>query len=192
MKMIKILLIDNHDSFTYNLAAMFTKYNNVKLTVQFPEDTKIEKISEYDKIIFSPGPGIATDTNNMDEILSEYHKSKSFLGICLGHQAIALHFNASISNLGSVNHGKRNKLIITEENNYIFNKIPQNSKIGLYHSWIVDKHNLTKSLKITAICEDGNIMAIRHENYDLTGFQFHPESFVTEFGAQMIENWILR
>ncbi len=188
--MFKILLLDNHDSFTYNLAAMFNNYKNIKLTVQTPENTNIKKISEFDKIIFSPGPGISTDTPFMGAIMEKYYKTHSILGICLGYQAIAIHFGATISNLKNVNHGKLKRLKITDTDSRIFKNISDNSAIGLYHSWVLDKKNLPDCLKITGECEDGNIMAIEHKEYDLTGLQFHPESFITEHGKTIIKNWL--
>lgn len=188
--MLKILLLDNHDSFTYNMAAMFNNYRNVKLKVQIPEDTNIEKISEFDKIIFSPGPGVSTDTPFMDKIMELYHQTHSILGICLGYQAIAIHFGATISNLDDVNHGKQKKLNILDPDSKIFKGVPQNSGIGLYHSWVLNEHDLPDCIKITGKCEDSKIMAIEHKEYCLTGLQFHPESFVTEYGKIMIDNWL--
>ncbi|MDD4150203.1 MAG: aminodeoxychorismate/anthranilate synthase component II [Bacteroidales bacterium] len=189
--MLKILLLDNHDSFTYNIAAMFNNYRNVKLSVQIPESTNIDKISEFNKIIFSPGPGISTEVPFMNEIIKTYHKSHSILGICLGYQAIALHFGGSISQLNNVNHGKQKKLRIIEPKSKIYSGIPQNSEIGLYHSWVLNKHDLPDCLKITGECEDGNIMSIEHKNYPLYGLQFHPESFVTKYGKTIIDNWLM-
>lgn len=188
--MLKILLLDNHDSFTYNLAAMFDNYKNVNLKVQIPEDTNIHEICDFDKIIFSPGPGISTDTPFMNSIMEKYHKTHSILGICLGYQAIAIYFGASISNLKDVNHGKQKKLKIVDASSRVFKNIPQNSHIGLYHSWVLNKHDLPACIKITGECEDGNIMAIEHKEYDLVGLQFHPESFITEYGKTIIDNWL--
>ncbi len=188
--MLNILLLDNHDSFTYNLAAMFNNYKNVNVKVQIPEDTNIEKISEFDKIIFSPGPGISTEAPFMDKIMEMYHKTHSILGICLGYQAISLHFGGSISNLDDVNHGKKKKLNIIEPKSKIYANIPQNSGIGLYHSWVLNKHDLPDCIKITGECEDGNIMSIEHKDYPLFGLQFHPESIGTDYGKTIIDNWL--
>ncbi|MBN2778586.1 MAG: aminodeoxychorismate/anthranilate synthase component II [Bacteroidales bacterium] len=188
--MLKIILIDNHDSFTYNLAAMFNNYRNVRVKVEIPENTNIEKISEFDKIIFSPGPGISTEVPFMDDIMKLYHKTHPILGVCLGFQAISLHFGGSIRKLENVNHGKRKKLKILDKNSKLYQNIPQNSGIGLYHSWVLNKHDLPDCIKVTGECENGNIMSIEHQNYPLYGVQFHPESFVTEFGKTIIDNWI--
>ncbi len=188
--MLNILLLDNHDSFSYNLAAMFRNYKNVNLRVLIPENTNIEKISEFDKIIFSPGPGISTEVPFMEKIMELYHKTHSILGVCLGYQAISLHFGGSISQLQEVNHGKQKKLNIIDSSSKIFKGIPQNSGIGLYHSWILNKHDLPECMKITGLCEDGNVMSVEHNKYPLFGLQFHPESFVTEYGTKIIDNWL--
>ncbi|PLX06086.1 MAG: aminodeoxychorismate/anthranilate synthase component II [Marinilabiliales bacterium] len=188
--MLNILLLDNHDSFSYNLAAMFNNYKNVNVKVQIPENTNIEKISEFDKIIFSPGPGISTEVPFMDQIMKLYHKTHSILGVCLGYQAISLHFGGSISKLQEVNHGKQKKLNIIDSSSKIYQEVPQNSGIGLYHSWVLNKHDLPKCMKITGICEDGNIMSVEHKEFPLFGLQFHPESFVTEYGSKIIDNWL--
>lgn len=188
--MTKILLIDNYDSFTYNLAAMFNNYKNIKLSVKTPEEINISEISDYNKIIFSPGPGISTEVPFMDEVMHRYHKTHSILGICLGYQAIALYFGGSLTNLADVNHGKQKQLKIIPPVSKVFEGVAQDSKIGLYHSWVLNKHDLSDSIRIIGECDDGNIMAIEHKKYNLVGLQFHPESFVTECGEKIIDNWI--
>jgi anthranilate synthase/aminodeoxychorismate synthase-like glutamine amidotransferase len=188
--MTKIFLLDNHDSFTYNLAAMFSKFQKVKLNISFPENTNIKNISEFDKIIFSPGPGLPSESPVMDELIEKYKSSKQFLGVCLGHQAIALHFGAKLLNYKLVKHGMIKQLIFTEEESVLFKNIPNKSKIGVYHSWYVDKSLVPRDIKITAVNEDGIIMAMEHLKYNIQTVQFHPESFITEYGQNMIENWI--
>ncbi len=188
--MIKIFLLDNHDSFTYNLAAMFSKIINVKLTISYPENTNIKNISDFDKIIFSPGPGLPTESPIMANILDRYKSSKQFLGVCLGHQAIGEFFGAKLKNYEIVNHGMIKKLNFTQSESKLFCGIPNNSNIGVYHSWYLDSENFPKEIDITGLNEEGVVMAMEHKIYDIQSVQFHPESFITEFGEKMIENWL--
>ncbi len=188
----KLFLLDNHDSFTYNLAAMFRLFDNVSLSIRTPENTNISELSEFDKIIFSPGPGIPSETKFMSKIIKLYSKTHSILGICLGHQSIGVHYGAFVKNLEYVNHGKLKKLKILNPDSKIFRNIPENSSIGLYHSWVLDRNKFPDCLDITGECDDSEIMAIQHKTYDITGLQFHPESFITECGEKMISNWLGR
>ncbi len=188
--MLNIILLNNHDSFSYNLAAMFNNYKNVKITIRTPESTNIEKISEFDKIIFSPGPGTPNEIPLMQDILEHYHKTHSILGVCLGFQAIATYFGGSIYNMNKVHHGRKKSLNIIDPTSILYKGIPQNSNIGLYHSWGVSKDKIPDSLKVTGLCEDKNIMSIEHKTYPIFGLQYHPESFITEYGKHIIKNWI--
>ncbi len=188
--MLNIILLDNHDSFSYNLAAMFNNYKNVKITIRTPEHTNIEKISEFDKIIFSPGPGTPDEIPLMRAILERYHKTHGILGVCLGFQAIALYFGARIYKMNEVQHGRKKTLHITEPASKIYKNIPQNSHIGLYHSWAVSKDKIPDCIKITGLCEDKTIMSIEHKTYPIFGLQYHPESFITNYGKDIIDNWI--
>lgn len=186
----KIILIDFHDSFTYNLAAMFGKYNDVKLTISYPESISAKIISNYDKIIFSPGPGLPNDYPLIVQILDRFKLNKSILGVCLGHQAICEYFGAKLKNYETPDHGVNRKLHITSNNNVLFKDIPNKSEIGVYHSWYVDKTNFPAQLQVTAINEVGIIMATQHKNLDIQTLQFHPESFITQFGNKIIKNWL--
>ncbi len=188
--MIKIFLLDNHDSFTYNLAAMFNKYKHVRIEITYPEDTNIAKISQFDKIIFSPGPGLPSESTIMQQILDKYKTTKSILGVCLGHQAIGEYFGAKLENLDAVNHGMIKHLEQTQPNNKLFTGVPNYSEIGVYHSWVLNSKDLPNCLNITGINEDNKIMSIEHKIYDIKSVQFHPESFITEFGDIMIDNWL--
>lgn len=188
----KLFLLDNHDSFTYNLASVFRSYEGVSLSIHTPENTNISELSEYDKIIFSPGPGIPSETTFMGKIIKLYSKTHSILGVCLGHQAIGVYFGADVKNLKEVNHGKLKKLKILNRRIKIFDEIPDNSSIGLYHSWVLDRNNFPDCLEIIAECNHSEIMAIRHKSYDITGLQFHPESFITEYGEKMLFNWLYK
>lgn len=188
--MTKIFLLDNHDSFTYNLAAMFNKNKKVKLNISFPENTNIKNISKFDKIIFSPGPGLPYEVPLMAEIIDKYKLSKQFLGVCLGHQAIAEYFGAKLKNYKLVNHGMIKQLVFTEKKSILFKDIPNRSNIGVYHSWYINNIDCPQELNITARNEDGIIMATEHSTFNIQTVQFHPESFITKHGQRMIENWL--
>jgi len=188
--MINIFLLDNHDSFTYNLAAMFSNFKDVKLTISYPENTNIAKINAFDKIIFSPGPGLPNEYLLIAEIIDQYKSQKQFLGVCLGHQAIGEYFGAKLTNYETVNHGMIRKLTITDSGSKLFSGIPDNSEIGVYHSWYIDKSNFPDDLKITGLNEEGIIMAMEHRNYNIQSVQFHPESFISTNGPKMVENWL--
>lgn len=186
----KILLIDNYDSFTYNLVQLIEQTNLCELKVVPYHKATDELIETFDKILISPGPGIPPDFPRLETIVKKFYRTKSFLGICLGHEAIALAFGAKIYSLGRVFHGVSKKTAVVDKSNYIFQNIPDKFEGGLYHSWALEKNTLPKQLIITAVAEDGVIMAFSHKQFDLTGFQFHPESIMTKYGSQMIYNWL--
>lgn len=188
----KVLLLDHHDSFTYNLAAMIRKFGNLQLDVLFPEEAKIEKISQYDKIIFSPGPGLPSEYPLMTDIVDRYKNTKSIFGVCLGHQSIGEYFGAGLINLGEVHHGRIKKLKILDPSSYIFQGVPDDSDIGVYHSWCIDSNGLPHCFTVTGKSEDGTIMSLSHKDYDIQSVQFHPESFITTYGERMMFNWLSR
>lgn len=188
--MIRTILIDHHDSFTYNLAALFTKWEHVQLDVIPYEKANIEKIAEYDRIIFSPGPGLPYEYPLMHEILSKYGNHKCILGVCLGHQSIGEYYGARITNLNDVHHGRRKTLYILKSEDILYRGISSPTPIGVYHSWIVNDYNFPDCLDITAVSDDGIIMSISHKEYDIRSVQFHPESFLSVDGERMIQNWI--
>jgi len=186
----KVLLVDNHDSFTYNLAQMIEQAGCCGLTIVKNDHTDFNT-EGYDKFIFSPGPGIPREEAGlMKTILQKHSGSKSILGICLGHQAIAEFFGSSVINMNNVYHGIKAGISIRDESDYLFKNIPENIHGGLYHSWSVSKENFPECLKITAMSDDGIIMAITHKIYDIKGLQFHPESIMTEKGSAIIGNWL--
>ncbi|MCD6111698.1 MAG: aminodeoxychorismate/anthranilate synthase component II [Bacteroidales bacterium] len=185
----KILIIDNYDSFTYNLAQLIEQTGNTFEIIK-KDKVNIDEINDYKKILFSPGPGLPNDSNIMFNIIKKYHRTKSILGICLGHQAIAEYFGCKISHLDKIMHGVSSKINILDDNDYIFKNIPQNFAAARYHSWIVDSNNFSEQLKITSVDQDDNIMSISHKTYDIKGLQFHPESIITDFGVEIISNWI--
>lgn len=190
--MIKVFLLDNHDSFTYNLAAQVRRCKNVTLEIKTAEDTKIDKINSFDKIIFSPGPGLPSEHALMSTILDHYKNTKSILGVCLGHQAIGEYFGATLENMDEVQHGWINHLHLTGTSSSLFKNIPDLTEIGVYHSWCVNKDKLPDCLKVTGMGDHKKIMSMEHESLDIESVQFHPESFITKFGEQMMKNWLMK
>jgi anthranilate synthase/aminodeoxychorismate synthase-like glutamine amidotransferase len=186
----KILLLDNHDSFTYNLAGLLRNHRKVTFNIIRPEDLVVEEVQHFDKILFSPGPGVPDESPSMFRLLELFHRSKPILGICLGHQAIGEYFGGIIKNLGRVIHGQPRQLRIMDPDHYLFQGIKDNTVVGLYHSWVLGKDKFPAELRILALSEEGLVMAIAHKTYDICGLQFHPESIITAQGRTMMDNWI--
>lgn len=186
----KVLLIDNYDSYTYNLVQIIEQSELCELLVVSYDDVNDELIERFDKIVMSPGPGIPADFPNLERIVRKFYKSKSILGVCLGHEAIAIAFGGTIHHLGRVFHGITKRTTLTKTQSYIFDGIPHEFNAGCYHSWALDEKTFPKELEITARAEDGVIMAFSHKEYDLAGFQYHPESIMTKYGEQMLLNWL--
>ena len=184
----KILVFDNYDSFTYNLVHLLEKIADCEVDVRRNDAISIEEISRYDKILLSPGPGLPGEAGILIPLIRQYYKTKSILGICLGHQAIVETFGGRLINLEEVLHGVALPVVIEKED-YIFDKIPRTFHTGRYHSWIVDKA-LPLSLECIATDKVGNVMALRHKKYDLREIQFHPESVLTEWEKQLLKNWL--
>tara|TARA_B100001540_G_scaffold10707_2_gene9444 strand:+ start:1981 stop:2544 length:564 start_codon:yes stop_codon:yes gene_type:complete len=185
---LKVLIIDNYDSFTYNLAHYASIFVD-RLDVLRSNLLDIKAISYYDKIILSPGPGLPVEHPFLMEVIDKYHSKKPILGICLGHQAIAQYFKAKLENLSIVKHGV-SSLIYNRKNCYVFNNLPENFNVGHYHSWIVSKEKMPDSLHITSTNSEGIITSFTHKKFDLKGIQFHPESILTDYGKLMMKNWI--
>lgn len=187
----KILVIDNYDSFSYNLVHtvnQITKSNNVKI---FRNDKiSLNDINAYNKIILSPGPGIPDEANILKPLIKKYYSTKSILGVCLGQQAISEVFGASLTNTKKVYHGVSSFIRIIDPQEIIFKGLPTKIKVGRYHSWIVNKKNFPINLKITSLGPQGEIMSLRHKIYDVCGVQFHPESILTPNGQKIIDNWL--
>lgn len=186
----KTLVIDNYDSFTYNLVYLVKTLSNSTVDVYRNDEIELEEIKKYDKIILSPGPGLPKDAGILNSIIKNYASTKSILGVCLGMQAIAECFGSKLINLEKVYHGISTPIKLTNIHDGIFNGIPQLFDAGRYHSWIVEKSSLANCFNVTAIDNSGNIMAIKHKQFNLRGLQFHPESIMTEFGKQMLNNWL--
>ncbi len=190
--MVKVFLLDNYDSFTYNLAALLKSDTQVELTISTPVKTEIKDLSAFDRIVFSPGPGLPSEFPIMHDIMDAYKDSKSILGVCLGHQMIGTYFGAKLANMGYVNHGWIKKLHILNSDCPIYRHIPEPIMVGVYHSWHLSKSEFPDSLEITAESHDGIIMSIQHRHYDIQAVQFHPESFMTQYGKRMIDNWLCK
>lgn len=184
-----ILVVDNYDSFTYNLVH-YLEALNCKVTVLRNDEIELEEVKNYDKILLSPGPGIPSEAGLLKDIIKEYASSKSILGICLGQQAIGEVFGSTLKNLEKVYHGTASKVKILVEDESLFTNIPNEFMVGRYHSWVVEKSNLSSDLEITSVDENGEIMSLRHKNFDVKGVQFHPESILTPLGKQILENWV--
>ncbi len=186
----KILMIDNYDSFTYNLVQYVERTIHKKIDVFRNDKITIADVEKYDKIIISPGPGIPEEAGISKNIIKTYAPTKSILGVCLGHQAIGEVFGAKLQNLDTVYHGVSSLMTQCIEGDYLFCDIPHQFEAGRYHSWIIKQSDLPENLEVTVVDEHNTIMAIRHKNFDVRGVQFHPESVLTEFGGQIIQNWI--
>ena len=184
-----ILILDNYDSFTFNLVQLVEENDAIPVVIK-NDHISLEAVASYDKILFSPGAGIPSEIPIMKQIVEQYRHSKSILGICLGHQAIAEAYGGKLFNMPEVLHGKKHKITITDHNDYLFKGLPETFDVGLYHSWAVDRQNLPESIKITAISSNGTIMALSHTTDDVKGIQFHPESYMTKYGKKIINNWL--
>lgn len=185
----KIVIIDNFDSFTYNLAHLVEKFSD-QVIVMRNNEINWEAIKDCDKIIFSPGPGLPEDVRIMGEILDRYKTIKPILGVCLGMQYIGIYFGGAIFNIEEIIHGVPKATLVTDASENLFQNIPHKFNSGRYHSWALNKTKLPVCLNITAIDPDNLIMAIRHKELDICGLQFHPESIMTEHGCEILRNWI--
>ncbi len=186
----KILVLDNYDSFTYNLVQYIERVVKKPIDVRRNDQISLDEISSYDKILISPGPGIPNEAGITLDLIREYGATKSILGVCLGHQAIAEAFGGSIRNLSTVYHGVMGQMKQTKAGDYLFEGVPTEFDAGRYHSWIVEADAFPSQLEVTVENDEGYIMALRHKEYDVRGVQFHPESVLTEYGGRMILNWV--
>ncbi len=188
----KILVLDNYDSFTYNLVQYIERVLKRAVDVRRNDQLTLEEVAVYDKILISPGPGIPIEAGITLDLIKEYGPSKSILGVCLGHQAIAEAYGGSITNLSTVYHGVTGQMKQLVDDEYLFSGVPTEFDAGRYHSWVVEHDTLPRDLEITVENDEGYIMAVRHKEHDVKGVQFHPESVLTEYGGMMILNWINR
>jgi anthranilate synthase component II len=185
----RLLVLDNYDSFTYNLVYILrglgcrpTVVRNDKLTV--------DAVERYDKILLSPGPGIPSEAGIMQAVIVEYASQKSILGVCLGHQGIGEVFGARLTNLGDVLHGVAHEAFVTDRSERLFSGLSDTLRVGRYHSWTVSETSIPDCLTVTAVDADGRVMGLSHKRYDVKGLQFHPESVLTENGIRMMKNWL--
>ncbi|MBL7928121.1 MAG: aminodeoxychorismate/anthranilate synthase component II [Bacteroidia bacterium] len=185
----QVAVIDNFDSFTFNLVH-YLEIITGKTPHVFRNDVSPELIKNYDALLFSPGPGLPSQAGNMMEMIRKFSSFKKILGVCLGHQAIGEVFGASISNLPEVLHGVA-CTVHHSGSSKLFNELPSELVTGHYHSWVISRKNFPDDLEIIAEDHQGNIMALTHRRFEVTGIQFHPESILTPSGLQLLENWLL-
>ena len=187
----KILVFDNYDSFTYNLVHLVEKILHQKVDVYRNDQISLDKVNEYDRIILSPGPGLPEEAGLLLPLIRQYAASKSILGVCLGHQAIAEAFGGRLLNLSTVYHGVSAPVsLYIDKEPVLFAGLPDSIEVGRYHSWIVGEDDFPEQLEITARDGNDHIMALRHKAYDVVGVQFHPESVLTPDGEMILSNWL--
>jgi anthranilate synthase component II len=185
----KILVLDNYDSFTYNLVYIIRDLGyGPQMDIFRNDKISLEAVAMYDKILLSPGPGVPEDAGIMPQLITTYAKEKDILGVCLGHQAIGEAFGASLTNLTEVVHGVASTVKVKPD--LLFEGVPESFTVGRYHSWVIDESTLPSSLNITAKTPDGQIMGVTHSSLKVRGLQFHPESILTENGVRILKNWI--
>ncbi len=187
MSMKKVLVIDNYDSFTYNLVH-YLEDLGCEVVVRRNDKITLDEIDAYDRILLSPGPGIPEEAGLLKEIIQTYGPVKRMFGVCLGQQAIGEVYGGTLINLDQVYHGIATPATVVVDD-YIFEGLPATLMVGRYHSWVVDP-DLPDCLEATAVDENGQLMAIRHRQYDIRAVQFHPESVLTPEGKKILANWI--
>jgi anthranilate synthase component II len=188
--MARILIIDNYDSFTYNLVHYVNEYNQHQTDVYRNDQIDLADIDQYDGILLSPGPGIPTEAGRLLEIIDTYKDRKRIFGVCLGLQAIAEVFGGSLLNTKKVYHGVATNIILQKPGHYLFDGLPDTFQGGRYHSWVVKKETAPSCLRIDALDEENYIMAMSHNELDVCGVQFHPESILTPLGKEIVFNWL--
>lgn len=185
----KILVIDNYDSFTYNLVHYIEAITQNSCDVKRNNEVEVQDIDSYSHLVFSPGPGLPEEAGKMIEIIKTYNETKKILGVCLGHQALGVAFGGKLKNLSQVFHGVETKITKTKEDE-LFKDIPNQFEVGRYHSWVIEKSSLPDCFDITSLDEDGEIMSISHKTLPIKGVQFHPESIMTSTGMNMMKNFL--
>ena len=186
----KILILDNYDSFTYNLVQYFEEITGTRPEVARNDEITLEEVNQYDKIVLSPGPGLPKEAGILCDVIKTYASTKSILGVCLGLQAIGEVFGGTLENLNDVYHGMATPVEILVKCEPIFEGLPKLIEVGRYHSWVVSNKKIPTDLEVTAVDANGQIMAMTHQEYDVRGVQFHPESIMTKDGKKMLENWV--
>ena len=186
----KILVLDNYDSFTYNLVHVIKELTDAQVDVFRNDKISIEDVGQYDKIFLSPGPGVPDEAGILKELIATYGSTKSIFGVCLGCQAIAEVYGGRLLNMNKVYHGVSTPVKITDHNDISFKDFPEVIDAGRYHSWVVDAGAIPSGLKVSSVDEEGNVMALYHEKDDVRGVQFHPESVLTPEGKKIIDNFL--
>ncbi|MGK0390405.1 MAG: anthranilate synthase component 2 [Maribacter sp.] len=186
----KILIIDNYDSFTYNLVQYLQEITDDKVSIFRNDAISVEDVDNYDCIVLSPGPGIPKDAGNMPAIIHAYKNKKPILGVCLGHQAIGEAFGGKLENLEQVYHGLATDIYVSDKEEPLYQNLPDTIEVGRYHSWVIDKDHCPDCLLVTSISPDGAIMSIRHESLPIFGVQYHPESIMTPEGKVILSNFL--
>ena len=187
----KILVLDNYDSFTYNLVHIIKELGFGRdLDVIRNDKITLDDVDNYDKILLSPGPGIPSEAGIMMDLIKRYAPTKSIMGVCLGHQGICETFGATLINMKVVLHGVGMETKVLDKDDYFFKNVNQHFTTGRYHSWVAEKDTIKEPLELTAISEDDYVMAVKHQEYDVRGVQFHPESILTNGGKQLVQNWL--
>lgn len=185
----KIVVIDNYDSFTYNLVH-YLEDLDCEVTVFRNDEFHLDELKPFNKILLSPGPGVPDEAGLLKEVIKTYASTKSILGVCLGQQAIGEVFGGTLTNLEKVYHGVATPVKITVTDEILFKDLEDVIEVGRYHSWVVSKNNFPEVLDITSIDEKGEIMSLRHKTFDVRGVQYHPESVLTPNGKKILENWV--
>ena len=186
----KLIVIDNYDSFTYNLVEYLRDLTGDDPVVVRNDAITLKSLDEYDIIILSPGPGLPEEAGLLKQIIKKYGPTKKMLGVCLGHQAIAEVFGGSLANLSRVYHGVATEMKKTKNDHFLFDSLPDSFEAGRYHSWIVQSDSLPEELEVLARDDEGQIMALQHKEYELYGVQFHPESILTPGGKRILKNFL--
>jgi anthranilate synthase component 2 len=185
-----ILVIDNYDSFTYNLVHAIEALTEQKVTVRRNDKISLDEVDGFEFIILSPGPGLPNEAGILKDVIKTFARDKKILGVCLGLQAIAEVFGASLMNLKQVYHGIKSTILQTEYSSVLFRDIPKQFDAGRYHSWVIDPETIPETLKISCVDENQVIMGIEHEEYPVYGVQFHPESIMTPTGDKILSNFL--
>lgn len=185
----KVLVIDNYDSFTYNLVHLINELGR-EAEVWRNDKFELADVDQFDQILLSPGPGVPHEAGLLLDVIKTYGPTKSIFGICLGQQAIAEAFGGTLFNLSRPMHGIATPIDVVDREELLFRNCPDSINVGRYHSWVVNQNDLPACLKVTATDVSTEIMALRHESYNVRGVQFHPESVLTEYGKQMMQNWL--
>lgn len=188
--MSRILLLDNYDSFTWNLVHYLETLTEDEICVFRNDEISLEDVAQYDRIVLSPGPGMPSEAGILIPLIKKYAATKPILGVCLGHQAIAEAFGGTLLQLAEVIHGLQRKCILAEEKDDFFKTIPNTFEVGRYHSWVVNEETLPLTFNVLARDEQSNIMAMKHIDLPVYSVQFHPESVMTPFGKQILQNWL--